>query len=334
MIDFEPLYTHLQQSRLHPWVDQLRPQLKSIFETVRHGKHEEWEDVLKQLPKLTASHYDYMNTVSIGTKKDIGSHQEEQLTMLLQQLNPWRKGPFDLFGIDINTEWHSDWKWDRIKDHFSPLDDKLVLHIGCGNGYHMWRMLGAKARLVVGADPSRLFLNQFAAIKHFMQQASNTSNNAGKELPIHLLPLRGEDLPDFNGQGFDTVFSMGVLYHRKSPFNHLQELKSFLKPGGELVLETLVIEGGENSCLVPENRYAKMRNVWFIPSVSLLERWLKRLGFKDIKVADINQTSIAEQRATPWMGYESLTDFLDPDNSNLTIEGYPAPLRACLVCKR
>ncbi len=323
MIEFDSLFTQLEDTRLHKWVEPLKQQLDGIFEAIPHGKHDEWGAVLQQLPELNTRHCDYASDiVTAGTKTDITPQQSEQLLGLLKQLQPWRKGPYQLFDIHIDTEWHSDWKWQRIKDHLSPLKDRLVLDIGCGNGYHMWRMLGEGAKLVIGADPSRLFLNQFTAIKHYM----------GKQLPIHILPLRGEDLPDFNQQGFDTVFSMGVLYHRKSPFNHLQELKSFIKPGGELVLETLVIEGDENTLLVPEGRYAKMRNVWFIPSVAMLERWLKRLGFKDIKIADVNLTSMDEQRVTPWMDYESLSDFLDPDDPSLTIEGYPAPLRACLVC--
>ncbi len=327
MIDFKPLYAQLKRTRLHIWVDSLKQQLDGIFQAIPHGKHEEWQAILRQLPKSQASNYN-INTdiVSVGTKNDLAinnnKEQADLLLNLLKQLRPWRKGPYNIFDIHIDTEWHSDWKWERIKDYISPLEGRLVLDIGCGNGYHMWRMLGAGASLVIGADPSRLFLNQFTVVKHYI----------GEQLPIHLLPLRGEDLPDFNQQGFDTVFSMGVLYHRKSPFAHLQELKSFLKPGGELVLETLVIEGNENAVLVPEDRYAKMRNVWFIPSTAMLERWLKRLGFSDIKVVDVNQTSTEEQRATAWMNYESLADFLDPNDPNLTIEGYPAPLRACLVC--
>ena len=325
MIEFDTLFSQLTQTRLHFWVDSLKQQLDGIFEANPHGKHKEWEAILQQLPNVPVSNSNFdINTVSAGSKNDISEEQSKILLSLLQQQQPWRKGPYNLLGIHINTEWHSDWKWERIKDHVSPLNDRLVLDIGCGNGYHMWRMLGAGARLVVGADPSRLFLNQFSTIKHYL----------GQQLPIHILSLRGEDLPDFNQQGFDTVFSMGVLYHRKSPFDHLQELKSFIKPGGELVLETLVVDGDINTVLVPEGRYAKMRNVWFIPSVALLERWLKRLGFTDIKMIDLNQTSVEEQRATEWMDYESLADFLDPDDSDLTIEGYPAPLRACLTCTR
>lgn len=66
-------------------------------------------------------------------------------------------------------------------------------------------------------------------------------------------------------KAFDTVFSMGVLYHRKSPIEFLQQLKSQLRPGGELMLETLVVEGDENTVLMTGDRYAQMRNVWFYP---------------------------------------------------------------------
>jgi tRNA (mo5U34)-methyltransferase len=183
-------------------------------------------------------------------------------------------------------------------------------------------MAGAGADLVIGIDPSQKFLYQFETIKKYLGPH-----------PVHLLPLRSEDLPQ-NLNGFDTVFSMGVLYHRKSPFEHLEELKAALRPGGELVLETLTIDGGENDILVPGERYSQMRNVWFIPSAKALSHWLERCGFSDIVIADINQTSITEQRATDWMTFHSLENFLDPNDSNKTIEGYPAPTRATLIARK
>jgi tRNA (mo5U34)-methyltransferase len=144
-----------------------------------------------------------------------------------------------------------------------------------------------------------------------------------------LLPLGIDDLPEL--KVFDTVFSMGVLYHRKSPMDFLQQLKKQLAPGGELVLETLIIEGDENTVLMPEDRYAQMRNVWYIPSAKALERWMKKVGFKNIKLVNIDQTSVNEQRKTEWIYTQSLADFLDPNDANKTIEGYPAPLRAIFV---
>ena len=327
---FNHLYDDLIEAGLGKWQETLPQQLETVFKQRSHGKMEEWQKILAALPEITPSEINLnADKIHIGKSQDCEPVSQNQLQELLKQLHPWRKGPYELLGIHIDTEWHSDWKWNRIQPHISPLKNRSGLDVGCGSGYHMWRMLGEGARLAVGADPSQFFLVQFHTIKKYIEAAK------GKQ-PIHLLPFKGEELPaftqEFKGRGFDTVFSMGVLYHRVSPIHHLQELRTFLRPGGELVLETLVIEGDDSSVLIPEDRYAKMRNVWFIPSTALLTRMLERAGFKHIKVADVNQTSVEEQRATDWMTFESLPDFLDPDDHNKTIEGYPAPLRATLIC--
>ncbi len=148
---------------------------------------------------------------------------------------------------------------------------------------------------------------------------------------VHLLPLGIEQLPEL--QAFDTVFSMGVLYHRRSPLDHLIQLKNPLVSGGELILETLVIEGDENSVLVPFDRYAQMRNVYFFPSALALKAWLEKVGFVDVKIVDENVTTLGEQRSTEWMTHNSLPDYIDPNDPTKTVEGYPAPRRAILVAK-
>lgn len=327
MIEFDTLYQRLKETDLAEWADTLPAQVDAIFDERFHGKLAHWLALLETLPAITASTVDInADRVTIGSKKDCDAATQAILKALLLQFHPWRKGPYELFGIHIDTEWHSDWKWQRVKDHISPLKNRLVLDVGCGNGYHMWRMLAEDPQLVIGADPSQFFLTQFHLVKHY----------AGVDLPIHLLPLKGEELPaftrEYRGKGFDTVFSMGVLYHRESPITHLKELRYFLRPGGELILETLVVDGDEHTMLIPEGRYAKMRNVWFLPSPDLLIRMLQRAGFINIRVVDLNQTSVEEQRSTEWMTYESLPDFLDPKDPNKTIEGDPAPKRAVVVC--
>ncbi len=329
---FKNLPEDLIDNGLGKWQETLPDQLDKIFASRSHGKMQEWQTILSSLPEINASSINLNHDkITIGQASDCDKNTKEQLIALLKQLHPWRKGPYDLFGIHIETEWHSDWKWNRVKAHLSPLKNRAVLDVGCGNGYHMWRMLGEGARLVIGADPSQFFLIQFQLIKHYIQIAKT----AEQPLPIHLLPFKAEELPAFNyeyqGRGFDTVFSMGVLYHRVSPIHHLQELKSFLRLGGELVLETLIIEGDDFNVLIPEDRYAKMRNVWFLPTIPLLIRMMQRAGFKHCQVVDINQTSIEEQRSTDWMQYESLPDFLDPNDPNKSIEGYPAPRRTVVI---
>ena len=236
--------------------------------------------------------------------------------------HPWRKGPLVLGGQLIDSEWRSDWKWDRVSPHVD-LEGQRILDIGCGNGYFGWRMLGAGAKLVVGVDPTLLFVMQHLACRHF-----------SGDLPTCVLPLGVEDLPDVP-VGLDTVFSMGVLYHRRDPLHHLRRIRSLLREkGGTLVLETLVLsERGAERILVPEGRYARMRNVWAVPGVERLLAWVGRAGFRTCEVVDETPTTTSEQRSTPWMRFESLEQALDPEDSSRTIEGWPAPVRAIVIAR-
>lgn len=320
MLDFSAFYALLAQSRLSPWLETLPAQLASWSKTALHGDFKQWQKVLANLPKTAVSHIELAKAVEFGSVDEISAGEAERIRFLLQQLKPWRKGPFNIHGIEIDTEWRSDWKWQRVLPHISDLTNRYVLDVGCGSGYHLWRMRGAGAKSVVGIDPSQLFYAQFQAIKHFNPDPA-----------VNLIPIGIDEMPVL--KQFDTVFSMGVLYHRRSPVDFLQQLKNQLRPGGELILETLVVEGDAQTVLMPGERYAKMRNVWFIPSTAALTQWLSRVGFSDIQVVDLNTTSLEEQRATAWMENESLIDFLDPNDHSKTIEGYPAPLRAVIVAK-
>lgn len=317
----EALYQLMQDSELEPWLELLPQQLANAYDEKRHGNLDQWRQVLAQLPQLKAESVQLnQSQVGVEAAADLDPIVREEIQALLQQLRPWRKGPYILHGVHIDTEWRSDWKWDRIEPHLASLQGRRILDVGCGSGYHTWRMAGAGAELVIGIDPSILFAMQFAAIKHFI----------GDDYPVYMLPLGIEQVPA-KLQAFDTVFSLGVLYHRRSPIDHLMELRNCLRAEGELVLETLVIEGDVGESLMPEERYAKMRNVWFIPTIATLELWLRRCGYKNIRVVDVSRTSFDEQRQTEWMQFESLKDFLDEQNPDLTVEGYPAPLRATIV---
>ncbi len=320
MIDYQPLYNSLLDAKADAWVRLLPQQLASAFDPARHGNLEQWQAVIEQLPELTTTHRLLNNdAVQIGRSNDLPEADKVALERQLKELHPWRKGPYNLFGIKIDTEWRSHWKWDRLKNHIAPLNHRLVLDVGCGNGYHCWRMLGAGAKMVVGIDPLLLNVMQFQAIRKLYGKA-----------PVYVLPLGIEELP-YGLKAFDTVFSMGVLHHRRSPIDHLLELRDCLLPGGELVLETLVIDGRLGEALLPEGHYAKMRNIWFLPSCETLISWLKRCGFTSIRLIDVTTTSIEEQRSTEWMQFHSLKDFLDAENPKLTCEGLPAPRRAIII---
>ncbi|EGR2795740.1 tRNA 5-methoxyuridine(34)/uridine 5-oxyacetic acid(34) synthase CmoB [Vibrio navarrensis] len=322
MFNFANFYQLIaQDTRLQPWLNVL-PQQLTDWQNAEHGDFDRWLRALNKISADAPDNIELKQSVTISNHQPMPIGELKKLESLLRTFHPWRKGPYHVHGIHIDTEWRSDWKWDRVLPHISPLKNRSVLDVGCGNGYHMWRMLGEGARLCVGIDPSHLFLIQFEAIRKLM----------GGDQRAHLLPLGIEQLPKL--QAFDTVFSMGVLYHRRSPLDHLIQLKDQLVSGGELILETLVIEGDENAVLVPKERYAQMRNVYFFPSARALKVWLELVGFEQVRIVDENVTSIGEQRSTDWMTHNSLPDYLDPSDASKTVEGYPAPRRAVLIAKK
>lgn len=312
----------LAQSPLAPWQDTFAQLMQQALTPGKHGDLDRWSEALRALPEIALSGIALnQDTVTAGSAADCDDATRQALETALQGLHPWRKGPFNIAGVHIDTEWRSDWKWQRVAPHIAPLKDRCVLDVGCGSGYHLWRMAGEGARYVLGIDPSLLFLCQFQALRRYLGQHA-----------AHFLPVGIEALPPNMGV-FDTVFSMGVLYHRRSPIDHLMELKGQLRTGGQLVLETLIIDGDEQAVLVPEGRYARMGNVWFLPSVAMLLLWMRKLGFRNPRVVDVAVTTSDEQRTTPWMRFQSLADFLDPNDRARTYEGYPAPKRAVVVAE-
>ena len=323
-MDLSDLQALIKDSpRKGPTLKALLPFLDDAYmQQIRHGDFPRWRQRLAKLPQVATDSISLGSKVGIGQPGDCDAAALKSMGEELLEFIPWRKGPFCLFGIDIDTEWQSNLKWDRLQQGISPLAQRRVLDVGCGNGYYGFRMLEAGAEMVLGIDPHIAYVAQFWLLKHF-----------APKLPVFVLPLTLEQLPSPLNY-FDTVFSMGVIYHRRSPIDHLLELKSCLRPGGELVLETIYVDGEEGYCLTPEKKYARMSNVWFVPSIKTLMQWLSRCGFADIKVIDKSVTNSDEQRKTQWMPYESLSDALDASNSELTIEGLPAPKRVVITATR
>ncbi len=312
----------LRQAGLPHWRAPLAETLARAWSVQGHGDMAQWQAIVRDLPEAVPSRWRWDgDVVTLGAPEDLSDTERTRLRDALLALHPWRKGPFCLFGILIDAEWRSNLKWARLAPHIQPLAGRRVLDVGAGNGYYLWRMAGAGAAHALGIDPTLRFVVQFHALRRYVADA-----------PLHLLPLALEDLPP--GGAFDTVFSMGVLYHRRSPLDHLLALRGQLRPGGELVLETLVTEGPAGHAFVPPGRYARMRNVWFLPSPATLCTWLARCGFTDARLVDLTPTTPNEQRRTPWMRFQSLADFLDPHDPRRTVEGHPAPVRGLFLARR
>ncbi len=331
-LDWPALRAALPGAVARDWLARLPAQIDAAL--AGHGDWPRWRAALDELTQCDSRANRHArqldaDSVQLGAAQAVDGATRARIESALRQLHPWRKGPFEIHGIHIDCEWRSDWKWQRLTPHIAPLVGRRVLDIGCGNGYHLWRMAGAGAALAVGLDPTLLFYAQFLALRHFAGGAAAT--------PVHLLPLGVETLNDDAADelaAFDTVFSMGVLYHRRSPIDHLLALRGALRPGGELVLETLVVEGDAERVLLPAGRYARMRNVWMIPSPAACERWLQRAGFSRVRCVDVTATSSDEQRSSDWMRFESLAAALDPAQPALTVEGLPAPRRGIFIAER
>lgn len=320
---YQDLDQHLIQLGQAEWAKDLLPQLESYFKNPGHGDYPQWLSALAQMPALQHRCNLEGNVPRFGEDPDdaVPLHQDD-LSQALFKLRPWRKGPLDIGGVLIDSEWRCDWKWQRVQAHLSPLTGRHVLDVGAGNGYYSWRMLGAGAASVLAVDPSLLFTMQWLACRIY-----------SGPVPMWLLPARLEDLPP-DLACFDTVFSMGVLYHRRTPHEHLRQLLASLKPGGELVLETLVSMGEEDILLNEDQRYARMRNIWCIPRPRSVEQWLQEVGLEKVRLVDVAATTTAEQRSTNWMPFDSLAEGLAEDDVAHTVEGLPAPVRAVFIARK
>ena len=318
--DIEAFERRWEEISLRDWLRDMPDQFSRGMSEERFGDLPRWRAAIAALPSLETEVVN-LDTSAITASGTVNAEKLMELETALRGLHPWRKGPYSLFGVNIETEWRSDFKWDRLAHAIDSLEGRRVLDVGCGSGYHCWRMKGAGAAEVIGIDPTPLFVLQFKAIQRYLNIDT-----------VHVLPLALEQLPA-RLKAFDTTFSMGVLYHRRSPIDHLTDLRDTLVSGGQLVLETLVVEGDEDTVFVPPDRYARMGNVWFLPSPAALVKWMRKAGFVDVTVVDVNQTTVAEQRSTDWMTFYSLSNFLDSADQNRTVEGHPAPTRAIVTAR-
>ena len=300
MLDYGALWQCLNNLGLGDWQRPLEDTIRQRLAAGSHGGFPRWKKIVERLSAIDAN-------------------EQQEIRELLLSLSPWRKGPFEIAGITIDSEWQSNLKWDRLKDAIAPLDDRKVLDVGCGNGYYALRMRELGAKTVIGIDPTLLYVMQFLCIQRFRQEKN-----------VFVLPLRSNELPG-DSRSFDSCFSMGVLYHQRSPLTHLRQLRGLLRPAGQLVLETMFVPGDESCAFTPPDRYARMRNVWLLPTVAELTTWLRRTGFEDIDIVDQSITSGNEQRTTEWMTFDSLVDGLDPADQSRTIEGWPAPRRIIVL---
>jgi tRNA (mo5U34)-methyltransferase len=292
-----------------------------------HTKRQDWVNQDKkgflryrnpylQLTHHPAEHVDCTgDSVIIGQADEKSAQERQQIAKNLQAFMPWRKGPFSVFGVNIDAEWRSERKWQRVLPELPELTGKVIADIGCNNGYYMFRMAASRPRLVLGFEPS---------VQHYYCFKALNAMAGKSELEIDLLGI--EHLSLFESC-FDVVFLMGIIYHRPSPIDTLRDILFALQPGGTLIVESQAIPGEEPFALFPDETYAKVPGTYFVPTGSCLCNWMKKAGFIDINLFCTHPMSEQEQRQTDWMTFESFNDYIDPANPQFTVEGYPAPCR-------
>ena len=296
----------------------------SEIEAIRHEKFKELQlpklkpyvDALNGIEFFQTQHFNFSDAVvEIGHSDELSSTQKEHYLKALQTFVPWKKGPFRLFGTDIDSEWRSDMKWERISNEAGSLEGKKIADIGCHNGYFMFRMAAENPDLVVGFEPYGKHLLNYQLMQGFANIPSLAFELLGVE-HIHLYP-----------GFFDKIFCLGILYHHTDPVGLLRKIKSSLNKGGELYIDCQGIEGDDPVALVPSGRYACARGIWFLPTLPALINWVKRAGFSHAECFYGAPLGTDEQRETSWAPVKSLKDFLDPADPTRTVEGYPAPWR-------
>jgi tRNA (mo5U34)-methyltransferase len=272
-----------------------------------------FQAALAALPDPVVTDVDTGDVVGVELDPTFETEHGVQIEQTARLLMPWRKGPFHLGKLYIDSEWQSQIKYNLLEPHFD-LRDKTVGDIGCNNGYYLFRMQSQKPAKLVGFDPSAIFYSQFQFIDHFLQS----------DIVYEML---GVEHVEHYEHRFETLFCLGVLYHRPDPIGTLKSLYRGLEPGGELILDTFMIDGEEEVCLTPRDRYSKIGNIYFIPTINALKNWCYRAGFDRVDVLAVRQTDTQEQRKTDWIASQSLDHFLDPHDPTRTVEGYPAPKR-------
>ncbi|MCI5968318.1 tRNA 5-methoxyuridine(34)/uridine 5-oxyacetic acid(34) synthase CmoB [Helicobacter sp.] len=271
------------------------------------------------MSELTDIKIFYKNSIAIEIPH-ISTESFELVCEVARALIPWRKGPFKINGLEILSEWNSAIKYNLLEPHLD-LKDKMIGDIGCNNGYYMFRMLAQNPKACVGFDPMPLCFLQYQFLQFF-----------AKEVRLNFELLGIEELGFFTNS-FDVMLCLGVLYHRKSPLDSIKLVYDALKKGGEVVFDSLILEGDGEIALCPKERYAKMPNVYFIPTLKTFTNWLESCGFKEVLHITTLKTTFDEQRKTQWSSKESLEDFLDSTGER-TLEGYPAPRRAYLKARK
>lgn len=308
------MYEHL--------IDQQQPDYLTASENLQSIRSQAIITIKQQLADyadiftapVRVAHYKNFcgDAITIGTAAELNRDEQKKLSQHCHRFKPWKKGPWSLFGIDIDAEWRSNLKWQRLK--LNNLHGKKIADLGCHNGYFMFKLTTLNPSLVVGFEPNpRCYFNF-----HFLQRYAQIAN-------IYFEPFGVAHLDNYPAY-FDLVLCLGILYHHTDPIAILRHIHHSLAKGGRVIIDCQGINTASPMLLLPARRYAGATGIWYLPSPAALTHWLQRTNFHHLDFFYQDYLSPDEQRRTAWADIPSLADFIN-HKQHTTIEGYPAPWR-------
>jgi tRNA (mo5U34)-methyltransferase len=304
--------------------DDVVHECRKVWRLIMRSPH--WNEIRKALTTLvsesniSATEVDLAaDTISAPLPSDVNY---EKLSEICRSLISWRTGPYQLGEFALDTEWRSYIKWGRVSPLIPRNTGMRIADVGCSNGYFLYKLSSLKPAVAIGFDPVERCWLQFA----LLQSMLHVPNLAF--LPMGILAL--DAFPRF----FDFILCMGVIYHQRDQALAVRKLYDATRPGGQVLLESLVVPTEGELVVTPPDRYAKMRNAWTIPSAKSLETLFRNAGFRDVQVRSFGPLTSLEQRRTELAPFESLADFLDPHDPSKTVEGHPAPHTAAVIGRR
>lgn len=146
----------------------------------------------------------------------------------------------------------------------SSLEGKQVLDVGCWSGGDLLVLAG------LGGQVTAMEEHPIAA-----KAARRLIELLGLKAPVIEASLFA-DKQEWAGQ-FDYAYCSGVIYHVTDPMLLLRILFAYLKPGGDIFIETKGAEG-EGSLCSYSGTLEKGWN-WYAPNETALGRWMVDAGF-------------------------------------------------------